>query len=405
LKLAFEGRIYPTTCEIADSRKALSKIDSETDSLYEFVEANEGAYAAAVIVQDRLLVARDQLGCKPLYWSGKDGVTAFASERKALWAAGMNFPEAVPPGTVFTAENGKVSFDRTKDYLPSAAQEPDLGSAACKLSEMIVESIRKKSGDLRRVAVAYSGGVDSAVLASSCRLAGLEVELFTVTMKNDGEFEHAKRSGKAIGLPLATKQHSLADLKEAIPKVISRVEKPDLTSIAIAVPVLWTAQLAREQDLQAIFVGEGADEMFGGYDRYISAYQREGPDVANRLMTGDVQNLHQSSLERDEQATAGCKVELRCPFIDRPLIRYVLSLPMNLRIGGVQEADQKLVLREVARLQGIPDFIAKKPKRAVQYTTGVAASIKLLAKQQGLSPHEYILEHFSRIRRNLSDES
>lgn len=404
LRLAFEGRIYPTTAEIPDCRNALPRIGTQPDSLRKFVEETEGAYAIAVMDQERLLVARDPLGCKPLYWGEKDGVAAFASERKGLWAINVHSPQAVPPGTVVTVKDDKASLDRPKDLLLSPTQEVDLDSAASRLSEMIVESIKKRSGDLKRASVAYSGGVDSAVVASSCRLAGLEVELFTVTVRDNSEFEHAKRSARALGFPLATKQYSLEDLREEIPKVVSRVEKPDLMNIAIAVPFFWVAQLAEERDLQAIFVGQGADEMFGGYDRYILAYQREGPHAASRMMIKDIQNLPQSSFERDEQATAGSRVELRLPFIDKDLISYVLSLPMSLKIGGVQESLQKLVLREVARLQGIPDFVAKKPKRAVQYTTGVAASIRLLAKQQGLTPHDYVAECFNRFRKRLFDQ-
>jgi asparagine synthetase B (glutamine-hydrolysing) len=104
------------------------------------------------------------------------------------------------------------------------------------------------------------------------------------------------------------------------------------------------------------------------------------------------------NLERDDQATAGTKAELRLPFCDWSLVKYGLALPIRLKIGGTEEHLQKLVLRKVAHLQGIPAFISDKPKRAVQYSTGVAASIRLLARRAAMSPQEYVSKQFDRVR-------
>ena len=401
LGFTFEGRIYPTS-ETSDCKKALALIEESSDiELGGFVQQVEGAYVLAAIYQGRLLVVRDLLGCKPLYWGEVEGIMAFASEQKALWTIGIDSPRRLPPGSTYNVPTDTAPIQASTISEHLTLQRINLESAARRLSELIVQSVRKRSGDVKSVAVAYSGGVDSAVLASSCRLAGLDVKLFTVAAEDNSELEYAKQSAKALEMPLTVKQYSLPDLERSIPEAILRTEKPDLMNLCITIPVFWASKLASENGFQVVFAGQGADELFGGYDRYITTYQREGPDKANDMMMKDVQRIAELNLERDEQAAAGTKVELRLPFSDWNVVRHALSLPIHLKIGGTDESLQKLALREVAHLQGIPEFISRRPKRAVQYSTGVAALIRLLARQAGMAPQDYVLKQFDRVRNEL----
>jgi len=405
LRLVFEGRVLPTS-EISDCERALSWLEEKQGlRLQDFVKGVDGSYAMAMLHEKRLLVARDLLGCKPLYWGEANGIVAFASERKALWVLGIESPQRFPPGGVGSVGEGLVSVQGYDARKAPVERKINLDSAARRLSELIIESIRKRAGDLKRVAVAYSGGLDSGVLASCSRAAGLDVKLFTVTAKSNDELEHAKKTSEELGLPLAARRYSLADVRAAILQVLQRIEKPNAMDVAIAIPVLWTCQLAEGEGFQAIFVGQGADELFGGYDRYIRAYQRKGPEEAGRMMMTDVLSLSELGLERDEQVSAGTKVELRLPFVDKELIDFGLSLPLSLKIAGIEDPNQKLVLRRVAQLQGIPSSISERPKRAMQYTTGVNAAIGLLARGTGLTPGEYILEHYGHPRKSFGDNS
>ncbi len=401
LRIAVEGRIYPTS-EDPDCRKVLSRLEGKKSiELQEFVKEVDGSYVMAMLLRGQLLVARDMLGSRPLYWGESKDIVAFASERKALWTLGIESPQRFPPGGVGAIKEGRVSVQRSDVPVPPTRQEIDLDSAARTLSELIIESIKRRAGDLKRVAVAYSGGLDSAVVASSSRSAGLDVELFTVTARGNGELEHARKTAEELGFPLVVRQYSLADVSKAISQVLRRMEKPNVTDVAVAIPIFWACQLAEQAGHHSIFMGQGADELFGGYDRYISTYQKEGPQEANGLMMRDVLSLSELSFERDEQVSAGTKVELRLPFADRELVGFVLSLPLSLKIGGVEESRQKLVLRRVAKLQRIPGSVSEKPKRAIQYSTGVAASIRVLSRKASLAPQEYISATYRDIWREM----
>jgi len=90
-------------------------------------------------------------------------------------------------------------------------------------------------------------------------------------------------------------------------------------------------------------------------------------------------------------------VELRLPYIDREVIRFALSLPVNLKIDSVDDHLRKRVLRHVAKNLGIPEFIVERTKKAVQYATGVDKALRELARRRGLTQQDYIKQVFGKI--------
>jgi len=88
-------------------------------------------------------------------------------------------------------------------------------------------------------------------------------------------------------------------------------------------------------------------------------------------------------------------VELRLPFIDCDVVDFSLRLPLRLKISSVEDRLRKRVLRRVARNLEIPSFLADKPKKAIQYTTGVTKALQRLAKDDGLTLREYVEKAFS----------
>jgi asparagine synthetase B (glutamine-hydrolysing) len=90
-------------------------------------------------------------------------------------------------------------------------------------------------------------------------------------------------------------------------------------------------------------------------------------------------------------------VELRLPFIDRGVVDFALRLPLRLKINSVEDRLRKRVLRRVARNLEIPSFIADKPKKAVQYTTGVTKALQRLAKAESLTLRKYVEKAFSNV--------
>jgi asparagine synthase (glutamine-hydrolysing) len=133
----------------------------------------------------------------------------------------------------------------------------------------------------------------------------------------------------------------------------------------------------------------------------LSTYEQNGTDGVARKLYEDTISSPETNFQRDEPVCAFHKVDLRLPFIDTKIVRYALSLPVNLKINSPNDALRKQVLRRVALNLGIPDFIALKPKKAIQYTTGVDKALGRLARKEDVTASQYVVDTFRKIYPNL----
>jgi asparagine synthase (glutamine-hydrolysing) len=146
--------------------------------------------------------------------------------------------------------------------------------------------------------------------------------------------------------------------------------------------------------------GQGADELFGGYQKYLTEYAMSGAEAVDDAMYHDIEDSYKANFQRDNQVCSFHGVELRLPYVDRDVVDFTLRLPLRLKIASTEDRLRKRVLRRVAHNLEIPTFIADKPKKAVQYTTGVTKALQRLAKEKELTLREYVEKTFSTVYRN-----
>jgi asparagine synthase (glutamine-hydrolysing) len=162
------------------------------------------------------------------------------------------------------------------------------------------------------------------------------------------------------------------DLEAALPQVISAIPKATPLDVSIATGLFFVARWAREKGHRRILVGQGADELFGGYARY-----RTATDLPP-MLARDFASLRDQAL-RDQAVARLHRTCFSLPYLDLRVVRAARSLPAT---GLVSAETGKVPLREVAA-RILPPDIASAPKKAMQYGSGIAGAIRGLARKNG----------------------
>lgn len=395
--VVFEGRVYsPKSTPVVEL--VAKKPNQDYAGMAEaFVNDVEGDFSLIAANADGVVAARDPVGVEPLYYGENASVAALASNRKALWKLGINEPTSFPPGQVAIVTKEGFKFKPVKTLRYSEPKPITLQDAAEKLQKLLEHSVQLRVQGLQKAAVAFSGGLDSSVVAFLVKKCGVDVQLVHVSLENQPETEEAWIAAEELGLPLQVHLFKEADIEKVIGDVVRLVEEPDPIKASIGVPFFWTAEKTAEAGFQVLLAGQGADELFGGYQRYVNEYVAEGDEKVRRTMFNDVVKIHESNIERDEKICGFHDVELRLPFASCQIAEFALGLPTEVKFEKKADSLRKLVLRKAAENMGLSEAITKKPKKAVQYGTGISSALKKLAKKQKMTLADYVNGFFQKM--------
>ncbi len=216
-----------------------------------------------------------------------------------------------------------------------------------------------------KVAVAFSGGLDSSVLAK-CASRHARVVACAAFASGSGDESRVPKAAEALRLELKVTELT----KESVARELGTIELPfEPTLMDRGLWCLYSAlsKTARGEGARVMLLGQLADELFGGYAKYAEALQRKGEDAARAMMEADYRAYAGRGRLRDVGACAG-RVEPRFPFEAGPVVELASAMPVSFKIlGGVRKA----VLRRAAVILGVPESVADAAKRAAQYSSGV----------------------------------
>ncbi len=239
-------------------------------------------------------------------------------------------------------------------------------------------AIRDSVPDEGRVGVAFSGGLDSSVLASMASEVA-RVTLYTVGYPDYADVSNAQEASQILELPWIPIHLDDDILLMEIRNVLKHFPNLDPVTLSFELP-LWIL-LQRVQE-RVILAGQGADELFGGYARY------EGlvGEALSHAMEEDLGRLLRETLPREHRMARLCGRELMLPYCHAEVLEAVLPIEPDHRKGP----GRKGLLRDVAAHLKLPDGIVKRQKKAAQYGSGVMPRIRRLAKDRGVHVGEFL---------------
>jgi asparagine synthase (glutamine-hydrolysing) len=338
--VSFNGEIY----NHADVRRELEpyghvyRTRSDTETIVhayeqwgdECVHRFRGMFAFALwdAPQRRLLLVRDRLGIKPLYWSRTGDTLLFASEIKALLASGLieaaaneaALPEALStryvagdqtlfrgirkllPGHLLVFEDGDVKVRQYWDIptgrpQSSAALRARPDDLVARFRALLEESVRLRLMSDVPLGMFLSGGIDSSAIAAlMARMIERPLQTFSVAFDERAfnELEYAREVARAIGADAHEVVINDRDFFGALPRLVWHEDEP--IAHPSSVPLYFVSALAR-QHVTVVLTGEGSDELLAGYGKYPriawnwragTIYERMLPAAARRAVADGV---------------------------------------------------------------------------------------------------------------------
>lgn len=352
--------------------------DNLKEAILKSIDLLDGDYAFCVSDGKDYVVVRDNVGVKPLYYGSNCDKFAFASEQKALQKIGINDIYNLNPR--FMIYNGDVI--QIRDCYKRCDFYNDYDVAKEKLKNAIVRSVRKRVQDLDEVALLFSGGVDSTLIALILKKLGIKTTLYSVGVETSQDLKYAKKIAHDIDIPLTIQIINQEIIEKSFYPTVNTIEDTNLMKIGVGMTIKLTSHLAHMDNHKVILSGQGADELFAGYNRYKKKYTNH--DLLNEELTHDLNNIYDVNLERDDKATMSNSVELRVPFLDKDVIDVASHMPIDYLLDSCDDKIRKHILRDVAYELGLFKEAAYRPKKAAQYGTGIDKIIKkkIIKKQQ-----------------------
>jgi asparagine synthase (glutamine-hydrolysing) len=275
--------------------------------------------------------------------------------------------------------------------LPDPGPERDHASAVEAVRTAVTRSIG--AVDPEGLAVAFSGGVDSALVAS-----GVDAPCYVAGFPGSHDVEAARAAAAEMGLDLHVVDVDHDDLVRAVPTIAAVTGRTNPMDVGISLPLFLVAERAHADGHSTLAVGQGADELFGGYAKVASPADdhRVDADTVRGARRETIRTLPRQ-LPRDVLTLRAAGVEPVAPFLHDRVVRAALPLPADLIVDG---EERKVALRRVAD-ESLPASVASAEKKAVQYGSLVARELDRLARQAGFKRR--MDDHVGQYIRSLVD--
>ena len=224
----------------------------------------------------------------------------------------------------------------------------------------------------REMGILFSGGIDSTIVAVLAAEMG-GVRLYTAGVAGAHDLRIAEETAEALGFPWEGIEVSEDQVVRSVVPLATVIGTEHILPISFEMPAFLVMGLGKEKSYLS---GQGADELFGGYMRYLSM----PPDRLRDAMRGDLEVLLGGGVSLEKAVAHHYAKEICHPYLDPAVVRFASSLTAS---DCVKNGMRKAVLVQVASILGL-DFLATRQKKAAQYGSGVMNVLKTAAKERGV---------------------
>ena len=377
--IVFNGEVYNHEQLRDRTGRYLFRTRSDTEVILQLhladpaghVEKLDGMFAYAILKDDELTLARDPLGIKPLYLGRRGAGLVFASEIKAVLEVSDQVEE-FPPGHIYSSSGGlRRYYHLEPDPLDVISPEIARRGIRQKLEEAVFNRLM---ADVP-VGVFLSGGLDSSLISALAALYKNPLDSFSVGTVDSPDRAFAWQVAEFLRTRHHEYVYAVEEAIDALPEVIHYLESFDCALVRSATPNFFLASLA-SRHVKVALSGEGADELFAGYD-YLKDLP---PDALQDELLHITQSLHNTNLQRCDRMSMAHGLEVRVPFLDLKVVSIAFRTPVHLKLRLPQRIE-KWILRKVAE-EILPGSIVWRKKAKFAIGCGLSDQLARFAEKE-----------------------
>jgi len=327
----------------------------------------DGIFSCAIVEKnDEVILVRDHVGSVPIFYGWDNSTFFFSTEMKGLKDHVQFNIEELPPGHIYSSKKGLKEFEA---FTPDTPDLPETVEEAAKIvREQLIQAVKVRMPGVGGVSL--SGGLDSSIIAVIAKEFNPNLNLFTGTVKSapGPDLENAKLMADFLGLEHHIYKITDSEIVDFIPESIWYLESFDEDCISGILSNYYVSKLVKEYT-DCVMVGEGADELYGGYRMVLKSPNVKSPEQRERLAKKLLEISYNTALRRLDRGWMANAVDYRTPFLDKRVVDFSQKIPMDWKIYGEKQVE-KYVLREAFR-DMLPEKIANREKLRFAMGTGM----------------------------------
>jgi len=249
------------------------------------------------------------------------------------------------------------------------------------LEKTLRKSVKECLGKEKKVAVVFSGGIDSSLIAFITHQASVKVSAFTVGFKDSPDIQFVQLIKARLPFRLVTKTFTQNDLKKILSTVKNLLEQAkierNLIQTSLAAGLYLSLVEIKRDKLNLALSGQGADELFAGYNKFTTISSNR----INKFCREEFQRALSIDYRRDQAVADYLQVRLKNPYLDSQVANLALKIPSELKVKKhLGEIGRKYILRKLGKKIGLPSEIVNRRKQAFQYSSRIQREIRKIEK-------------------------
>lgn len=261
-------------------------------------------------------------------------------------------------------------------------------------------AIAEQTKNIPRAAVLFSGGLDSSLVAKAVSLRVKKTELFSVGTAGSQDLGFVEEVADEMGLKLHVRTVCASEIPAYIKKTKkalfghvpewahfgkrqnsvlgSELAKSKL-QLQIGVPEFIALEQVKKHGFPVFFSGQGGDELFCGYSSFKRVLEEGGYKAVETEILRFLEIMPSRNLAREQALAKHFSLEHRMPLMRPAFVQAALKIPAQEKITSPEDEMRKHALRALARELGVPEKACSRPKKAIQYGSGIAKALRNIA--------------------------